>query len=284
MKNKLALTALLTGIFLLSDATLSAEIAIKNNTRIAFLGDGITAQGNHESGYISHVLTALKANGINTIKIPQGINNNKAPDMLARLQRDVLGTKPQVLLLNCGVNDVRFGKHGTPLKKFQSSVTEIVTRAQKAGIKVYIMTATMITENANYYFNRKLKSYNDFLRKLAKEKKCVLIDLNTDMQKAIADVKKIYPGVRGNILTYDGIHMNPMGSIVLARSILKAFGLTGEQIAKGANTWIYRRYVIGDEINVSVREYLKLSEKAFAVRQDVLSFVRNTIYRDLRQK
>ena len=89
MKNIFA--GFLLGAALLSSATLSAEIVIKNGDKIGFLGDSITAQGNSvQCGYINLVMSALKINGINAQKIPAGVGGNKAPQMLKRLERDVL--------------------------------------------------------------------------------------------------------------------------------------------------------------------------------------------------
>ena len=105
------------------------------------------------------------------------------------------------------------------------------------------------------------------------------------MLKTHAQVNKIYPGTRGNILTSDGIHMNPIGDIMIAKSILKAFGLKEEQLSKGSASWIYRRYNIGDyAINLSVWEFLKLSEKAFTSRSDVPNYIRQLFQRILREK
>ena len=284
MKIKHLTFVFLTGILLFSVADLSAAIEVKNRDRIAFLGDNVTAKGNLEAGYISYVISALKDHGIHATKIPAGVAGNKASDMLARLQKDVLRHKPQILILNCGMNDATLGKRNQ-LEKFKKNVTGIVEKAQAAKVKVYILTATMISENINHSSNRKLKPYNDFLRKLAKEKNCVLIDLYNEMIQTQNKIKKVYPGIRGNILTIDGIHMNPLGDIMIANCILKALGMTEEQLAKSYPTWIHRRYIIGDyAINLSVWDFLKLSERAFAARTDVPNLVRQLVNRKLKEK
>ena len=284
MKIKQLFFIPLTILLLFSVISLSAGIEIKNRDRIAFLGDNVTAKGNLEAGYINFVISALKDNGINATKIPAGVVGNKTSDMLARLQKDVLRHKPQFLILNCGMNDAVPGKRAQ-LEKFKKNVTQIVDKAQAAKVKVYILTATMISENIKHSSHRKLQPYNDFLRQLAKEKKCVLIDLYNEMLQTQNQIKKVYPGLRSNILTSDGIHMNPLGDIMIAKSLLKAFGFNEEQLAKGSANWIYRRYFFGDyALNVSVWEYLKLSEKAFTSRTDVHSYIRHLVTRKLKEK
>ena len=251
---------LLFGAALLSSATLSAEIVIKNGDKIGFLGDSITAQGNSmHCGYINLVITALQVNGVKAVKVPAGISGHKSNQMLARMDKDVLAKKPQHMTLSCGVNDVWHGKRGVPLDQYKVNIRKIVEKAQAAGVKVYILTATMISENQQAKNNQKLIAYNDFLRQLAKEKNCVLVDLNKDMQAEIAAVKKKYPNFKGNYLTVDGVHMNPLGNMMMARGILKAFGLTDAQLAKAYSAWMDRKYTMRINFNVSVKEYMEFS-------------------------
>jgi lysophospholipase L1-like esterase len=92
----------------------------------------------------------------------------------------------------------------------------------------------MIGEDQPNPNNQKLVAYNDFLKELAKEKKCLLADLNADMQ---AIITKAGAEKKGNILTGDGVHMNPAGNEMMALGVLKAFGLSDEQIEKAKASW-----------------------------------------------
>ena len=105
---------------------------------------------------------------------------------VARLGRDVLNKKPDWMTLSCGVNDVWHGKRGVSLDDYKVNITKIVDQCQSAGVKVMILTSTMIGEDQGHANNKKLATYNDFLKELAREKKCLLADLNADMQAAIA--------------------------------------------------------------------------------------------------
>ncbi|MEI6655068.1 MAG: SGNH/GDSL hydrolase family protein [Verrucomicrobiota bacterium] len=207
----------------------AAEIAVKDGQKVAFMGDSITQAGAGPKGYLTLIMRGLEANGVKAISIPAGISGHKSNDMLNRLERDVLSKKPDWMTLSCGVNDVWHGARGVPLDQYQKNIVQIVDRCQAAGVKVVILTSTMIGEDQPNPNNQKLVAYNEFLRELAKEKKCLLADLNADMQAAIA---KAGPDKKGNILTSDGVHMNPAGNVMMASGVLKAFGLTDEQIAK----------------------------------------------------
>mgnify|MGYP001658060137 FL=1 len=273
----------LGGALLLAVSALSAQITVKSGEKIAFLGDSITQQGNWESGYINLVMSALEANGIKAVKIPAGISGHKSNQMLARLERDVLKKKPQIMTLSCGVNDVWHGRRGVSLEDYRKNITEIVDKAQAAGIKVYILTSTMIYENPDHANNKKLAAYNDFLRSLAKEKNCVLVDLNADMQKQIAEIKAKYPKVKGNLLTVDGVHMNALGNIMMAEGILRAFGLNGEQIAKAEAVWDKKTFPQGF-MRLTVKEYKTLSEKAFKVNKSVPDYVTGLAKKDAQAR
>jgi len=231
-------------------------LAVKDGEVIAFMGDSITAGGAKKDGYITLVMDALKGAGLNLTAIPAGKSGHRSPDMLARLETDVISKKPQWMTLSCGVNDVwhyklKLGKRtfqGVPLEEYQKNITEMINKAQAANIKVLILTSTMIGEDPERELNKNLIPYNEFLKKVAAEKKCLLADLNADMQEKL---KKI-PTEKGaakmfgepeykrdikNKLTTDGCHMNAEGNIMMARGILKAFGMSDEAIRKAEKAW-----------------------------------------------
>ncbi len=244
--------------------SLRADIKITEGEKIAFLGDSITAQGNRSLGYINLVIAGLQANGIKAGKIPAGIGGHKSDQMLERVDRDIIARKPDIMLLSCGVNDVWHGPRGISLEKYRENIRTLVDKVQNAGIKVYIMTATMTGEDPANENNRKLDEYNSFLRELATEKGCPLIDLNADMKQKIKDIKKQYPELKGNLLTTDGVHMELQGYMMMATSILRAFGLSDAQMEKTEQTWDSMRGVENVRIQFTVAEYRALLDKASA--------------------
>jgi len=213
------------------------EIAVKEGEKIAFLGDSITQGGMGPTGYVSLVIQGLKTAGVRATTIGAGISGHKSNDMLARLQRDVIDKKPDWMTVSCGVNDVWHGAKGVPLDAYKRNMTEIIEKAQAAGIKVVILTATMIGENPAEPNNQKLAAYNDFLRELAKEKKCLLADLNSDMHRELDEREKAGKK-RGNSLTSDGVHMNPFGNMMMAAGIPRALGLDDAQLTKAKEAWL----------------------------------------------
>ncbi len=242
--------------------TASAEerkLAVKSGEKIAFMGDSITAGGAGKNGYITLVMDALNKEGLTLTHIPAGKSGHKSNDMLARLQKDVISKKPQWMTLSCGVNDVwhfklRLGKRtfkGVPLNEYKKNIRSIIEKAQSANIKIMVLTSTMIGEDTERELNKNLIPYNDFLREIAKEKKCLLADLSKDMHEALAQI----PDVEGkakmfgeprysrnikNKLTTDGCHMNTLGNIMMAKGILRAFGLNEGKIAAAEKSWLVK--------------------------------------------
>jgi sugar phosphate isomerase/epimerase/lysophospholipase L1-like esterase len=238
----------------------AGEIAVESGQKIAFLGDSITAGGARSGGYCRMVIDGLKNEGIEVSGIFAGKSGHKSNDMLARLDADVISKKPAWMTLSCGVNDVwhfklRLGKRtfkGVSLEDYKKNITAIIDKAQAAGIKVMILTSTMIGEDPARELNQNLKPYNEFLRKIAKEKKCLLADLDKDMRKAL----KAMPDVKGrtiifgerhnkgnikNKLTTDGCHMNALGNKMMGTGILKTFGVPEARIAAFAKEWPPKR-------------------------------------------
>jgi lysophospholipase L1-like esterase len=246
-----------------SSSLFAGDILVKDGQKIAFMGDSITAAGKRPMGYCQLVLLALKDQGINTSGVFAGISGHKSNQMLARLEKDVLKHKPDWMTLSCGVNDVWHGKRGVLLEPYKKNITEIVTRAQAAGIKVMILTSTMIREDQSNDLNKKLAPYNAFLKELAKEKGCLFADLNNDMQEALKKFPADAP--KGKQLTSDGVHMNPLGNFMMAKGVAKAFGLTDAQLESSQQKWMNVPNALEvrmPSIKVSVTEMEKLTAAA----------------------
>jgi len=224
---------------------------VKNGDLIAFMGDSITEGGwDSPGGYVRLVINALETTGIKATPIPAGVSGHKSDDMLGRLQRDVIDKKPTWMTLSCGVNDVWHGENGVPLPQYKTNITAIVNKCQAAGIKVMILTATVIGEDENPN-NTKLADYNDFLRSLAKEKKCLLADLNADMWAGLKAAKG-----KQSVFTCDGVHMNPEGDCLMATGVLRAFGLSEQQIRTAREVWM----AIPDAINLQGQQGITLRQ------------------------
>jgi lysophospholipase L1-like esterase len=256
MKNLFPIVLAGSLLFVYKLAAADTGLQVKAGETIAFLGDSITAGGARKNGYITFVMDALNKQGLEVSRITAGKSGHKSNDMLARLEKDVLSKKPQWMTLSCGVNDVwhfklRLGKRtftGVPLEDYKTNIRAVIDKAQAANITVMILTSTMIGEDPERELNRNLIPYNAFLREIAAEKDCLLADLSKDMHAALKEIPDAEgkarmfgePGYQRNIrnkLTTDGCHMNTLGNAMMAKGILRAFGLSEEKIAEAADAW-----------------------------------------------
>jgi len=93
----------------LSEATPTPEIqnVLAGKRKIVTVGDSITEAGKYPGGYVwllQRYLSALYPAG--KIKIVNaGISGNKATDMQARFQKDAIDQKPDLVMINVGVNE-----------------------------------------------------------------------------------------------------------------------------------------------------------------------------------
>ena len=272
------IATLLAGLLCMS----AGDIPVKDGEKIAFLGDSITQGGMGATGYVTLVIQGLKANGVTATAIGAGISGHKSNDMLARLQKDVLDKKPDWMTLSCGVNDVWHGAKGVSLDQYKQNITQIVEKAQAAGIKVMILTSTMITENPKEPNNEKLAAYNDFLRELAKEKKCLLADLNAAMQKDLDEREKAGQK-RGKLVTSDGVHMNPFGNVMMASGVLRGFGLDEAQMKKATDTFLDIPNGVNASVPLTLRQYAALEAAAAKQGKSVQEFLNAAVAEQLKK-
>ena len=175
------MTAVVSGM---TSQAQTADVSLKANDRIVFLGDSITQAGAGPNGYVTLVRDELQKNdkGLKVEVIGAGISGNKVPDLEKRLDRDVLSKKPTVVVIYIGINDVWHGESdpakGTLPERFNSGLGGIVDKIQASGARVILATPSLIGEKKNgaNKMDAKLDQYAAITRKLAKEKKTGLCD------------------------------------------------------------------------------------------------------------
>jgi len=205
------------------------ELQLKPGDQIVAIGDSITEGG----GYLRNI-DAVLARQYPDLKLPKvinkGISGQKAEDLVARFDGDVVQLKPAFVTVSIGINDV-WHRLGQPhdekiLAAYKENVAKMVDAAQKAGIKVILLTPTVIQEDPNAEGNKRLAMYVAAEKEIAAEKKCQLVDLHGMFLTAL----KQKPAGQGNWLTGDGVHMKPLGDGVMAAGALRALGVPDEKI------------------------------------------------------
>lgn len=211
--------ALLLLIFLIIGVGMFFKHKQAKSIKIAFLGDSITENGwVNDYGYVNLVQTALDDAGYDVTVIPAGISGNTTRAMLNRMDKDVIAQKPDVMFFMGGINNIWFDYE--TYDDFEKDVTEIVKKAQQNNIKVILISLTIIDEDLNGIKNETILEYNNFLKLFANENNLLYIDVNKEIRNAL---KKKNPTQVENLLTYDGVHLNPLGNKVIADKIINDF-------------------------------------------------------------
>jgi acyl-CoA thioesterase I len=206
------------------------QLQLKQGDTIVAIGDSITEGG----GYLRDIDAAI-AQLYPDLKIPKivnkGIGGQKAEDLAARFDKDVVQLKPTFVTISIGINDVwhRVDKphDENVLAAYKVNVAKMVDMAQAAGIKVLLLTPTIIEENPDSEGNRRLAQYVEAEKQIAAEKHCQLVDLH----KMFLTALKPKPADAPNGLTQDGVHMKPPGDAIMAIGVLRALGVPDDKIA-----------------------------------------------------
>ncbi len=196
---------------------------------LMFIGDSITEQGDQQEGFVRLVRKVLNQHyeGFHIRVVNAGVSGNKIEDVSARFDHIAGGFKPDWLVISIGINDVwhrlESNRHfDVYLPHFESELDSVVTKAQRHGVKVALFTTTVITEDINNKGNQLLQLYNEAIRRIAKNRSCLLIDVNKLFSDVLLGEKP--QSYISNLLTTDGVHLNKRGNKLMASAVLKSFG------------------------------------------------------------
>jgi lysophospholipase L1-like esterase len=204
------------------------KVELKKGDHIIFFGDSLTAYAGQDGpkphatkGYVRIVRETLndkhKDKNIEVDWVATG--GHTVPDLLKRVDKDVIAKKPTIVVIQIGCNDAR----RVPADTFKSSLEELIDRLQKANIQVIQCTLTSVGEkhDGTNKDDPKLEEFAQIERQVAKAKN---VPLN-DLRKAfVAYWKKNNPDNKpSGLLTYDGNHFNDAGHQFVAEQMLKKF-------------------------------------------------------------
>ena len=204
------------------------QVELKKGDRIIFFGDSLTNLAGEErpkehvtKGYVRIVRETLQAmHADKQIEVDWvATGGHTVPDLLKRVDADVLAKKPTIVVIQIGCNDAR----RIPKETFKSSLEALIDKLQKAGIQVVQCSLTSVGEkhDGTNKDDSKLDDFAQVQREVAKARQ---VPLN-DLRKAfVAYWKKNNPDNKpSGILTYDGNHFNQKGMDFVAEQMLAKF-------------------------------------------------------------
>ena len=213
--------------------------ACNNSTKVIFLGDSITQQGENFEGEGTYkgFITSLRENVSQEVElINKGIGGNKVPDLLLRYNDDVLKLKPNIVFIYIGINDV-WHKYdwgtGSDIDIYEKGLRKIITDIKAVGAKIILCTPTVIGENNGEFklnnnfkdidtmeiMNKDLDAFSDVVRNLSSEFNTDLLDLRKKFKEYISENND--QNMPKGVLTSDGVHLNNEGNKLIADAMIK---------------------------------------------------------------
>ncbi|HKA08311.1 MAG TPA: GDSL-type esterase/lipase family protein [Gemmataceae bacterium] len=204
------------------------KVELRAGDRIIFFGDSLTYLAGKEEpkdrvtkGYVHIVKEALDAQHkdkkIDVDWVATG--GHTVPDLLKRVDKDVIAKKPTIVVIQIGCNDAR----RIPAETFKSSLEELIDRLQKEKIQVVQCSLTSVGEkyDGTNKDDPKLEQFAEIERQVAEKKN---VPLN-DLRRAFVEYwkKNNLENKASGILTYDGNHFNDAGHRFVAEQMLKKF-------------------------------------------------------------
>lgn len=242
-----SILSILCALCALSASGQSSDTLAINGDTLIFFGDSITQQGTRPGGYVSLVSDAIAESfpNQNIQVVGAGVGGNKVPDLVKRLDRDVLSKQPDLVMVYIGINDVwhwtrphpvtKEKREGTTAEAYEAGLRGMINQIQTAGARVILCTPTVIGEQSGGVNpdDARLDQYAAICRTLAKDTGATLLDL----RKVFGDYLSAHntDNLKRGVLTSDGVHMNDVGNRLIAHQVCQLLGITFPQGENAAN-------------------------------------------------
>lgn len=194
--------------------------------KILFFGDSVTESGRDlgdpadlGTGYVKIAAGKLRLLYPETPFqfVNKGVGGNKTADLLARTERDVVAEQPDIVVLECGINDVwhRFtcGEEVTA-EEFRGNYRAIAEQIKATGAKLIAVEPYALNVGDKQRLRPCLNEFNLIVRETAAE-----------LADAFIPIDEIFAGVTQDIapakFAADGIHPTHRGCRYIADLLIK---------------------------------------------------------------
>ena len=193
--------------------------------KIVFFGDSITELGVKPRGYVTLIQNHFRSAGSDVQIIGAGVSGNRVPDLLRRVDRDILALKPAIVIIYIGINDVWHfsvkNLKGTPKDEFRKGLTELTKKILESGALLVLCTPSVIGEKqkGKNPLDPMLDEYSEIMRLVADEQQVALCDLRQAFLRYESDHNAA--NAERGLLTYDGVHLSDTGNKLVADELIK---------------------------------------------------------------
>ena len=202
---------------------------------ILFQGDSITDASrtkddtNMGRGYAALVTAALGYEYPGEYEfINRGINGNRVTDLYARIKRDIINLRPDVMSILIGVNDVWHeydfgGGNGVDAEKYYRIYSMLIEEVKEAmpDTKIMIMEPFVLkgsATNPNWdVFYTEVRKRADRAREIARKYGLAFVSLQAQFEEATKKAPEDH-------WLKDGVHPTLAGHELIKKEWIKAFG------------------------------------------------------------
>jgi lysophospholipase L1-like esterase len=206
------------------DLSLRRKLATGQPVRIVCFGDSVTGVYYHTGSRRAYtdMLGIALSRAVGQAKLQMinaGISGHTTVNALARLDRDVLSHKPDLVTVMFGLNDMT----RVPLDEYRANLKTIVAKCRAAGSEVVLATPNNVI-NTGGRPTEKLIQYCDVVREVGGELNVPVCDVYREL-----DAVRAHDAFDWRLLMSDEIHPNMDGHKRLAAALAQT--ITGVRVA-----------------------------------------------------
>ena len=187
-------------------------------------GDSITGWSDLEQ-YLkwSHILECMleaRLGSGKAVVLNRGYGGNTTTDLLARLGRDVIAERPDIVVLLIGGNDA--GQR-LPRETTAGNLRAILKAIQDDGAKVLVLQYHVLsaTDREGRTWSH-INSNNELIGQVAGECAAPVLDMMPPMRNALRE-----HSTGALVSVRDGVHLSPAGELVYARTVFSELDRLG---------------------------------------------------------
>jgi lysophospholipase L1-like esterase len=220
-------SAIVAGLLFLAAGSMKAgepagEFFFKDGDRIVFLGDSITEQYEYSSDIELYLTTRFPKWKLTFLNA--GIGGDTAAGGAGRFRDHVLAEKPTALTINFGMNDAGYGTFNPEANKnFVRRTTAMLEMANKAGVRVALLSPNAVDRRVQERFNLYLETQKQFyapLKDLAAKHEAAFVDQYAVTRAALEKMAADDPAAKKVKPFGDGFHTSSPGGLLMAHAIL----------------------------------------------------------------
>ncbi len=211
----------------------AADFALRDGDTVVFLGDSITAARGYSKLIENYTLLRYPRRQIRFLNAGHG--GDTAEGGLKRLEPDVFSREATLLTVAYGINDIGWGLKADAEHKqrYLDAIRGIIEQCQQHGVRVFICSPAITAEDPNRAETGVLQRMADEALSLARARGAGAIDVQRGMREIqrriwAANAHETDPKKKTSLHAEDGIHLNELGHLAMAYTMLKGLGAPAE--------------------------------------------------------